>query len=106
MNKRWRLLPLAILLAVLPACGEGKNANETAVDSVFQESASGTLTMDELLSLYEDGSLAEMAETEGLDRFLQYENVKPIVNRIMLEAESISYSKLLLFKNIVNVLNR
>ena len=82
MNKRWRLLPLAILLAVLPACGGGKNANETAVDSVFQESASGTLTMDELLSLYEDGSLAEMAETEGLDRFLQYENVKPVETRL------------------------
>lgn len=36
----------------------------------------------------------------------QYENVKPIVNRIMLETESISYSKLLLFKNIMNTLTK
>lgn len=107
MNKRWRLLPLAVLLAVLPACGEEKSVNEitessmdasaaisteslseagtakteTAAESVFPESESGTLTMDELLSLYEDGSLAEMADTEGLDGFLQYENVNPVETR-------------------------
>lgn len=113
MDKRWRLLPLMLLLAVLPACGRGKNTieimddkvsmelskeasavistespseagtieSETAEESVFPESASSTMTMDELLSLYGDGSLTEMADTEGLDGFLQYENVKPVETR-------------------------
>ena len=107
MNKRWRFLPLTILLAVLPACGGGKHANEitepsmeasavisaeslseagttgseTAEESVLSESLSPALTMDELLSLYEGGAFAEMADTEGLDGFLQYENIKPVKTR-------------------------
>lgn len=44
---------------------------ETDTDIIYQE-----LTMDVLLALCEDGTLAETAKTEGLDGFRQYENLE------------------------------
>lgn len=55
----------------------GYAENETNREDETNPEAGQELTLEILLELYEDGALAEKVDKEGLDGFLQYQNLKP-----------------------------
>lgn len=86
MKKILAMLLLLSLPVSLAACSKQENASDTAetIDSSENipaeddetETIPEELTMELLLELYENNMLATKVETEGLDGFLKYENLK------------------------------
>lgn len=85
-----KILTMILLLSLslnMTACSSQENAANTLKNMDNVESVSAKtetksepvhqeLTMDILLELYENGALAEKVDAEGLDGFLQYENLE------------------------------